>query len=135
MPSGSAFAMGTVNSLMMPVVVIRPTLFPADSVNHRLPSGPAAIPCGALSAVGIGNSVICPSGVILPIALPTFSVNQTLPSEPSAMPQVDESVVGVGYSTIGNDANAAAGREALPSSRPQRRQQPAPSRAARARPS
>jgi hypothetical protein len=34
------------------------TLLVLFSLNHRLPSGPAAIPAGALLTVGIGNSVI-----------------------------------------------------------------------------
>ena len=66
-------------SVMTPSGVIRPILSPADSVNqadsvnHRLPSGPAAIPCGLLPAVGRGYSVMTPAGVIRPIAPPRGS--------------------------------------------------------------
>ena len=52
--------MGRGYSVMAPPVVIRPILFPWFSVNHRLPSGPAAIPIGSLSAVGRGYSVMAP---------------------------------------------------------------------------
>ena len=37
-----------------------PMLLPRNSVNQRLPSGPAVMPTGWLSAVGIGNSRILP---------------------------------------------------------------------------
>src|SRR5205085_1301248 len=37
--------------------VIRPILETPDSVNQRLPSGPAVIPAGLLIGVGIANSV------------------------------------------------------------------------------
>ena len=39
------------NSVTTPDVVIRAILFPADSVNQMLPSGPAATPVGVLLAV------------------------------------------------------------------------------------
>ena len=41
---------------MMPAGVIRPILLPWLSVNQRLPSGPAVMPCGAEPAVGTVKS-------------------------------------------------------------------------------
>src|SRR5260370_24014596 len=72
---------------MIPLVVIRPMLFPVSSVNHRLPSGPVVMPPGSLGVVGIGNWVIAPLVVIRPILFPEDSVNQTLPSGPRVMPK------------------------------------------------
>ena len=69
MPSGWLPAVGTGNSVIVPRVVIRPILLAPNSVNHRFPSGPAAMRSGVLSAVGRGNSVIVPAGVIRPILL------------------------------------------------------------------
>jgi hypothetical protein len=46
MPYGSLPALGSGNSVMTPPGVIRPIRLPARSVNHRLPSGPAAIQKG-----------------------------------------------------------------------------------------
>ena len=55
------------------------------SVNHRLPSGPAAMSIGELSEFRpAAYSVTCPLGVIRPIA-PAGSVNHRLPSGPAAM--------------------------------------------------
>jgi hypothetical protein len=55
-------------------------------VNHRLVSGPAAIPTGPLLGLAIANSVMSPVGVIRPIR-PGFSisVNHRLPSRPAAI--------------------------------------------------
>ena len=64
--------------------MIRPILLP-DSVNQRLPSGPAAIPRRGGSRVA--NSSIVPAGVIRPTRLSSWSVNQTLPSAPAAIPR------------------------------------------------
>ena len=50
--------------------MIRPILLPPNSVNQRLPSGPAAMPAGSLLAVGTVNSVMTPAVVIRPILLP-----------------------------------------------------------------
>ena len=45
-----------------PPVVIRPIRLPANSVNHRLPSGPAVMPEGAAPALmPVLNSVTTPS--------------------------------------------------------------------------
>ena len=65
--SWSAAGRGDRESVMTPAVVIRPIWLHADSVNQRLPSGPAAMPTGPLPAVGMGNSVMTPAGVIRPI--------------------------------------------------------------------
>src|SRR2546430_1118328 len=68
-----------------PPVMSRPIL-PPDSVDHRLPSGPGAIPLGSLTGVGIWNSVILPPVLIRPILLPSLDwVNQRLPSRPPTM--------------------------------------------------
>jgi hypothetical protein len=69
---------------MAPVVgEILPILFACVSVNHRLPSGPAAIPFGPAWAVGTSYSVTFPvTGDILPILFPLASVNHKLPSGP-----------------------------------------------------
>ena len=74
---------------------IRPTagVVVESSVNHRLPSAPAAISTGMLPLVKpLENSVIAPAGVIRPIAgvagvagVPG-SVNHTFPSGPAAIP-------------------------------------------------
>ena len=65
---------------------MRPILLPLDSVNHRLPSGPAVMHWMLGSAVGTGNSVMVPWGVMRPIRLALVSVNQRFPSGPAAMP-------------------------------------------------
>ena len=62
-------AVGRVNSVMTPAVVIRPILSLVCSVNQRAPSGPVVIPAGPLSAVGMVNSVMTPAVVIRPILL------------------------------------------------------------------
>src|SRR5437762_2990517 len=68
------------------MVVIRPIL-PLElySVNHRFPSGPAAMPEGKLEGVGTGYSVTTPPVVIRPMLLPANSVNHRLPSGPAVM--------------------------------------------------
>src|SRR3954470_13869047 len=66
MPQGWLLAVGMGNSVTKPAGVIRPILLPENSVNHRLPSGPARILTGALLGVGIAYSVTLPAGVILP---------------------------------------------------------------------
>ena len=52
-PSGSALAVGTGYSVIVPVVVIWPILSVPHSVNHSelLPAGPGAIPTGRLLGV------------------------------------------------------------------------------------
>ena len=72
------------NSVTAPVGVIRPIRLPVDSVNHRFPSGPAAIMLRPAPAVmPIENSVTTPAGVMRPIRFPVDSVNHILPSGPA----------------------------------------------------
>ena len=55
-PDGWLEALGRVNSSIVPPVVMRPILLPSNSVNQRLPSGPAAMPVGLLTvASGAGT--------------------------------------------------------------------------------
>src|SRR5260221_663909 len=86
MPKGALGELGVGNSVIVPLVVMRPTFFPWNSANQRLPSGPAVMSRVPLLGVGIGNSVILPLVVIRPILFPISSVNQRLPSEPAAIP-------------------------------------------------
>src|SRR5436309_13582373 len=65
--------------------VIRPILETPDSVNQRLPSGPAVIHEGWLLGVDTGNSVRVPVGVMRPIWLSLLSMNQRLPSGPAVI--------------------------------------------------
>jgi len=81
-------------SVMAPPVVILPILSPEHSANHRLPSGPEAMPCGMLLGVGMGYSVTVPPTVIRPMLLPVCSVNHRLPSGPETMPNGVLSTVG-----------------------------------------
>jgi len=50
-PWGPLLAVGTGYSVITPAVVMRPILFPAYSVNHSAPSGPAVIPPGLLDVL------------------------------------------------------------------------------------
>src|SRR6266567_4751287 len=73
-------------------VVMRPILFPWDSVNHRLPSGPAAMPNGSQPnlcphLVGRGNTVSLPPAVRRSMRFPKDKVNHRLPSGPVVMPK------------------------------------------------
>jgi hypothetical protein len=95
MASGSLSAVGIANSLIEPLGVIIPILFPFRSVNQRLPSGPGAIPSGRAFSVGIVNSAIEPLGVIIPIFSPRYSVNHRSPSGPGASPAGALSPVGI----------------------------------------
>ncbi len=94
MPLGLLPAVGTVNSVMTPALVIRPILLALLSVNQRLPSDPAAMAFGPLAAP-IENSVMTPAVVIRPILLPLLSVNQRFPSGPAAMPYGKLPAVGI----------------------------------------
>ena len=78
--------------MISPDGVICPIACAPASVNHRLPSGPGAIPCGPLPGFRPAEySVIIPDGVIRPIALVSpatttlASVNHMLPSAPGAI--------------------------------------------------
>src|SRR6201999_2418064 len=77
MLTGCAPVVGSANSVIAPPGVMRPTVS-CHSVNHTLPSGPAAIPYGEPDP-GSANSVIAPLGVIRPILPAPYSVNQRLP--------------------------------------------------------
>jgi hypothetical protein len=87
---------------MAPSGLIRPILLPCVSVNHKFPSGPAAIPTGLLDAVRMGNSVIVPEGVIRPMlfAPDALWVNHMFPSGPAAIEAGNETEVGIGNSVI-----------------------------------
>src|SRR5688572_22678063 len=88
-------ANGTTNSVMTPAGVIRPICAVLDSVNHRLPSGPATMsagPTGMLpGATGSVYSVTTPVVVMRPILLLLLpsrisSVNHSASSGPAVMP-------------------------------------------------
>src|SRR4051812_14692342 len=55
MPKVPAPGLGTLNSVIVPLGVIRPTLSPVYSVNQRLPSGPTVIAPGPVFLVGTWN--------------------------------------------------------------------------------
>src|SRR5262249_29288755 len=94
-------------SRTLPLVVMRPMLFPTRSVNQRAPSGPLVIPAGqragrppvipggSLFPVGIVNSVMLPPVVMRPILSPKASVNQRAPSGPLVIPHGKLFVVGI----------------------------------------
>src|SRR5947208_10018616 len=71
---------------------MRPILSPLNSVNHRLPSGPAAMPNGLQPnlfphLVGRGNEAKLPPVVMRPMVFPKDKVNHRLPSDPAVIPQ------------------------------------------------
>jgi len=70
-----------------PDVSIFPILFVPDSVNHRLPSGPAVMSRGSLPS-GRGNSpIMLPDVSISPILFVSkYSVNHRLPLGPAVIP-------------------------------------------------
>ncbi len=98
--AGPLPAVGIVNSVIAPTVVILPILLLSTSVNQRAPSGPEVMPSGTLLAVGITNSVNDPAVVILPILLPMASTNQISPSGPAVIPRGDLRAVGMLNSQI-----------------------------------
>src|SRR5437588_116521 len=65
---------------------IAPILLPYRSVNHRLPSGPEAMPWATGNPLGIGYSVSAPCVVIRPTLPLPLSANQRLSSGPNVMP-------------------------------------------------
>src|SRR4029453_9661767 len=83
------------NSVNVPGATTREILFPDDSVNHIVPSGPAAIPSGKLAVVGTEYSAIEPSVLILPILFAGASVNQSVPSVPATIFRGPLAAVGV----------------------------------------
>src|SRR5262249_47239664 len=72
------------NSLNVPVVVIRPTRLTRLSATQTAPSGPGDMPSRALP-LPTENSVVTPEGVTRPILSGFFRTYQTLPSGPGAM--------------------------------------------------
>src|SRR5262249_1957962 len=78
MPLATSVA-GKENSVILPLGVMRPMVLPA-SVNHRFPSGPAAISPEPDRTVGKANVVITPSGVTRPIV--SAASYHKLPSGP-----------------------------------------------------
>src|SRR5215475_5308057 len=78
--------------------LMRPILPPPSSVNHMLPSGPAAMPAGADREVGTVYSVIWPAVVMLATLPLCSSVNQRLPSGPAAMTMGSAAEVGTANS-------------------------------------
>src|SRR5207247_7326136 len=84
-----------------PDVVILPTEPPVeDSVNQRLPSGPAVISMGWVWLAFRLYSVKVLEVVTLAILFAERSVNQIRPSGPSAKLVVPLSFVGTAYSTM-----------------------------------
>jgi hypothetical protein len=77
---GALRAVGIGNSVMLPLVVMRPIRFEFCSVNQRFASDPTAMPEGARP--GVGNSVKLPLVVMRPIRFEFCSVNQMFPSGP-----------------------------------------------------
>ena len=96
--------MVVVNSVIAPAVVILPTLAAWNSVNHRLPSGPAVIPLGlaAPPSIGIGNSVKMPASTGGPASDGPESVlgdaseaSTTVAASPPSVEEAAPSSVGV----------------------------------------
>src|SRR5262249_6464534 len=82
-------AVGIANSVTTPVIVIRPILPPAPSVNHRAPSGPVVMPSGP-GDPGTANSTSCKLSAVAvvgmrPIFFDVNSVNHSAPSGPVVM--------------------------------------------------
>src|SRR5712692_9327426 len=81
---------GKGNSVILPVVVMRPIASPGSpspglTVNHSAPSGPAVMPAASVPATGRVNWRMCPlAGLIAPIR-PSDSVNHIRPSGPAVM--------------------------------------------------
>src|SRR2546426_7974365 len=70
---------GTGNSLIVPVGVMRPILYTLPSVNQRLWSGPAAMPKGELLGVDRGNSLILLAAGLFVAA----GVGEAVPPQPA----------------------------------------------------
>jgi hypothetical protein len=89
MSCGSLSAVGIGNSVMVLGLagVMRPTLLPVISTNHRLPSGPVVMPAGLMSAMDTLNSVIVFGSAtrIRPMLPGSNSLNHMLPSGPAVM--------------------------------------------------
>src|SRR2546425_5169828 len=107
-PKGPLLAVGTLYSVMMPVIEMRPILLPTRSVNQKFPSCPLyTMLLGSLVDEGSANSVIEPSRAIRPI-LPAFlSVNHIAPSGPLVIPKGPGPGLGPGFGR-GNSVIAVA---------------------------
>src|SRR5262249_38701705 len=90
---GPLSGVGTGNSVISPLAVIRAILLPVISANQTLPSGPVAMPRGQevslpslLTDVGILNSPLnSPLVLTRRIVLSLGELNQRLPSPPTVM--------------------------------------------------
>src|ERR1035437_9343596 len=88
MSSGRLVLRPLLNSLIVPVGVIRPIArwVASWSANHTFPSGPAVRESGWLPGCRpMVNSLIVPSGVTCPTAGIPSSVNHTFPSAPAVI--------------------------------------------------
>src|SRR6185312_4004045 len=82
-PFGPADRVGKSNSVISPSTVIRPTLWPAYSVNQRWPSCPVIMPTGWQSRRGNGNARNIPVETSMRQIWPApLSQNQSPPSGP-----------------------------------------------------
>jgi hypothetical protein len=84
-PVGSLAAVGIVNCVADPAVVIRPIVFVFAAVNQSAPSGPATMSTVPVGLAG-GNEVTLPEVVILEIFDCTRFVYQSAPSGPVVIP-------------------------------------------------
>ena len=84
-PDGKEPLVGTANSVIAPLVVMRPILPANVSVNHNAPSGPAVIPNKPALPVGTKYSVTAQAVVLRPILLVPCSTNHRAPSDPEAI--------------------------------------------------
>ena len=95
-PTGPLLGLGIVNSVIAPVGVIRP-IPPMFCVNHRLPSGPAAIRFGPLFGVRPAvNSVTWPTGS----PAPTGSAPHSKTTRATATPVMTRAVARARGSTM-----------------------------------
>jgi hypothetical protein len=67
MPLGKALPVGRVNSVTVPLVVMRPICPASACVNHSAPSGPTVMKSGKLARLDRLSSVTTPLVVIRPI--------------------------------------------------------------------
>src|SRR5262245_19110736 len=70
------FVVGTVNSVTLPACVTLAILLARFSATHRLPLGPAVIPCGPAAAVGSGYSVMIAGGSAARATAPQVAATQ-----------------------------------------------------------
>src|SRR6266568_3471787 len=75
-------------------------MYPAPSVNQRLPSGPLVSSIGSVPVAVVGTSVITPPVVMRPRFPPNGSVNHKAPSGPVTIDTEYAFAVGIGYSVI-----------------------------------